>query len=562
MSYTKTNWVDNTTPINETNLNKIEQGIYDNSLVVDAVTNTLNPTDTETYKTAELTEGQITDVIGVNDIVIKGQTEQDGIPTPSAPVDINVVSGSNVIEISNKNLINISNFVTTNVGITITKIGAKWIINGTATADNIFKFEPISAKNLNGKYALSINYISGSMSGNPNFNVRNKSTDSVILFTSLTTSNTSNTATLNTAIKFGIYITRGSTFNNYTFYPMLETGSTATTYEPHQGKELPLDLPVENLFGGTLEQGGFDAIGLNVPNSIRIRSQNYTEVKENQIYTISTTEYNTTKGTILINISFYTENDYSTARISESGWKSLPYTFTTPENCKFIRFIFKITSSLGDSVIVDTDVNNVQLEQGSKANAYTPYGTDPIELCKIGNYQDYFYKSGSKWYLHKETIKTIINGSADQTIDYSNYLNALVYTNSNIANVSQSSLGNIICNRAVEIARNTVTTNNGICLNDVANRIVIKFDGVSSYNTEALAREYFANNPYEVIYKASTTTNTEITNTTLISQLEAIYNAPLYEETNITQTNNDLPMVLDITACKDNINGIKAFIRK
>lgn len=101
--YTKTNWVDNTTPIDKTNLNKIEQGIYDNSLVVDAVTNTLNPTDTETYKTAELIEGQITDVIGVSDIVIKGQTSQDGTPTPSAPVDVNVVSGSNVINTSNKN---------------------------------------------------------------------------------------------------------------------------------------------------------------------------------------------------------------------------------------------------------------------------------------------------------------------------------------------------------------------------------------------------------------------------------------------------------------------------
>lgn len=30
MAYTKTNWVNDTTPINATNLNKIEQGIYDN----------------------------------------------------------------------------------------------------------------------------------------------------------------------------------------------------------------------------------------------------------------------------------------------------------------------------------------------------------------------------------------------------------------------------------------------------------------------------------------------------------------------------------------------------
>lgn len=113
MAYVKTNWVDNTTPIDKNNLNKIEQGIYNNSLVVDAVTNTINPTDTTTYKTAELTEGQITDVIGVNDIVIKGQTEQDGEPTPSSPVDVNVVSGSNVINTSNKNLFDVKNYVST-----------------------------------------------------------------------------------------------------------------------------------------------------------------------------------------------------------------------------------------------------------------------------------------------------------------------------------------------------------------------------------------------------------------------------------------------------------------
>ena len=476
--YTKTNWVDNTTPIDKTNLNKIEQGIYDNSIVVDAVTNTLNPTDTETYKTVELTEGQITDVIGVNDIVINGQTSQDGTPTPSAPVNINVVSGSNVVNTSNK-----------------------------------------------------------------------------------------------------------------------------------------------NLFDGILENSGFQATGLNAGgNTKRIRSKNYTRVKENQTYTINITEYNTTKGTISITISYYNKNDYSTARLSESGWKNLPYTFITPENCKFIRFLCKITSSSGESEIIYTDVNKAQLEQsstattyephqgkelpldlpvenlfdknnitdgqfinadgtlsasvnyvttdfipitpnakyylpktstrrlkyfnsnkqvlsssdwdiassisgqvlttpanayyvrfsidksqnnintfqfeqGSKANAYTPYGTEPIELCKIGNYQDYFYKSGSKWYLHKGVNK------------------------------------------------------------------------ITSYNGETITTSYISttgelSTGAKVYYALATATNTEITNTTLISQLEAIYNAPLYEETNITQTNNDLAMILDITACKDNINGIKAFIRK
>ena len=43
MAYTKTQWVNNTTPIDETNLNKIEQGIYDNSLKLETqIVNTAN----------------------------------------------------------------------------------------------------------------------------------------------------------------------------------------------------------------------------------------------------------------------------------------------------------------------------------------------------------------------------------------------------------------------------------------------------------------------------------------------------------------------------------------
>lgn len=347
MAYTKTNWVNNTTPINETNLNKIEQGIYDNSLVVEAVTNKLNPTDTETYKTAELTEGQITDVIGVSDIVIKGQTLQDGEPTPSAPVDVNVVSGSNIVYTSNG-------------------------------------------------------------------------------------------------------------------------------YEPHQGKELPLDLPVENLFDGELELGTFDENGTPISTTKSVRIKNYIQVKPNTTYTISN--------------NFNYQSVIQTYNSSKAFIRSLGNisTFTTDSNTYYIKW----RSSLN---LNENNLNvKFQLEQGSKANAYTSYGTTPVELCKIGDYQDYFYKSGSKWYLHKEINK------------------------------------------------------------------------ITSYNGETITTSYISTtgelSTGAKVYYVVTPTDTKITDTTLISQLEAIYSAPLYEKTNITQTNNDLPMVLDITACKDNINGIKALL--
>lgn len=371
--YTKTQWVDNTTPIDKDNLNKIEQGIYDNSLVVDAVTNTINPTDTETYKTAEITEGQITDVIGVNDIVIKGQTEQDGTPTPSAPVDVNVVSGSNVINTSNKNLFiptliyNNRQINQNNCTITLNKDEFEFTASGTdmyfgyigSTGTTFANTYGVLYKVLNNK---TIRFTLTNTTFNKNYIVKYDKDKKILGYQQFNSN--SGTITFTDDVKYYSFrIGYGSAVSGtiYKTKIQVEQGSTATTYEPHQGKELPLDL-----------------------------------------------------------------------------------------------------------------------------------GT--IELCKIGDYQDYFYKSGSKWYLHKEVNK------------------------------------------------------------------------ITSYNGETITTSYISTtgklSTGAKVYYVVNSTNIEITDTTLISQLEAIYNAPLYEQTNITQENNDLPMVLDITACKDNINGIKAFIRK
>lgn len=425
--YVKTQWVNNTTPINDTNLNKIEQGIYDNSLVVDAVTNTLNPTDTETYKTAELTEGQITDVIGVNDIVIKGQTEQDGTPTPSAPVDVNVVSGSNIVYTSNKNLLSFPNIENTNNGITYKISNGILKLSGTATGaiainSPIFNLAA-------GTYMFTRN-ISGNLNGSWQTYIRDVTTGD----SSLVAGNGNFTITETKQVQFRLFMNSGVNGTDITFYPMLEVGSTATTYEPHQGKELPLDL-------------------------------------------------------------------------------------------------------------------------GS------------IELCKIGDYQDYFYKSGSKWYLHKEIGKVVLDGITQGK--------RLIIKHSSITSETK---GFYQFNIADKIAGTNGATNLGISNyfkfvgSNAQNAFNNNTSGIWWENTRSFyfileettvkdANNWLDTHNTTIYYVLETATNTEITGI-LKEQLEAIYNAPLYEQTNITQTNNDLPMVLDITACKDNINGIKAFIRK
>jgi len=246
----------------------------------------------------------------------------------------------------------------------------------------------------------------------------------------------------------------------------------------------------------------------------------------------------------------------SSKSFSEVLWYNTSYkgkwTFTTSSVEYYLKFTAKQSNSWDLSSI------EFQLEEGSKANAYTPYGTDPIELCKIGNYQDYFYKSGSKWYLHKEVEKVVLDGSESDfsTVGSSgNYYRISLLNVNNIKNFGSQRTTNIFINN---FSKSTVDNYNSVFQYE---------DDIYFYLPEGMSTkqafvDLLSSTNSVLYYVLNNTTDTEITDTTLISQLETIYNAPLYEQTNITQENNDLPMVLDITACKDNINGIKAFIRK
>lgn len=557
MSYTKTTWVNNTTPINDTNLNKIEQGIYDNSLVVDAVTNTLNPTDTETYKTAELTEGQITDVIGVSDIVIKGQTEQDGTPTPSDPVDVNVVSGSNVINTSNKNLLNINNAIAFRAcTIQLQNNSIKIITDGSNNA--IVKIPCVLTA---GNYYLHFE----SNANIVNVAFYNSNGEKIIA----NNPSSSKAITLSDNLAY-ININLSNVAGTYTlaFNKLyINLGSTDLSYEPHQGKELSLDLPVENLINltnGTYSNNGVEAIVNNgeiTLNGTANTNNSYINIPFSQ-----TIEPNI-EYTLSINNNFTTSNTSDGLRLSTND--DTRGSFTALNRTKTFTFQDALASNqITIRLMAGSTVRNgklkVQLEQGSKANTYTPYSTEPIELCKIGNYQDYFYKSGSKWYLHKEIEKVVLNGSENWELknnDGTNYC----YSISSITDYMHGTLSNYGYSNMFVVGRaygfdDALSRGKGLWFYSTSGSNVLYL--VSTETSVANLKTWLASNNVTLYYILATVTDTEITDTTLISQLEAIYNAPLYEQTNITQTNNDLPMVLDITACKDNINGIKAFIRK
>lgn len=92
---------------------------------------------------------------------------------------------------------------------------------------------------------------------------------------------------------------------------------------------------------------------------------------------------------------------------------------------KTATFTLSEETSLWFSAYLNTNVSfknlkgRFQLEKGSSSTAYEPYQSQSrtislgsLELRKIGNYQDYIYKSGDDWHVHRETNKSAYSSSS------------------------------------------------------------------------------------------------------------------------------------------------------
>lgn len=180
-----------------------------------------------------------------------------------------------------------------------------------------------------------------------------------------------------------------------------------------------------------------------------------------------------------------------------------------------------------------------QLEKGLKVNSYTPYGTTPIELNKIGTYQDYIYKDSDKWYLHKEIGKEVLDGSEswEQNGENDTY-GQFIY---NVEGKANGTL-NLLCNRFVNESGANGNYIYGRTSNNRTSITIAK--SICAYNVNTF-KTWLANNNTYFYFLLATPTNTEITYTPLIEQLESIKNAMSKEgTTNVNQVNNDAPFII------------------
>ena len=106
---------------------------------------------------------------------------------------------------------------------------------------------------------------------------------------------------------------------------------------------------------------------------------------------------------------------------------------------------------------------------------------------------------------------------------------------------------NAVFTTLTSIMNNTSSEGAGIAINTMGTCSTLFLQRASFSNlTQTQWIENYPNLIFELYYGLQTSETIEITETTLISQLEAIYNAKLQSGTNtITQTPSDLPFYLN-----------------
>lgn len=471
---------------------------------------------------------------------LSGNTSQAGTPTPDAPQPIHTVSGDNEIIVSGKNVFDISD------------CSSLLIYNGTSQSFNngVVTITKTSKSGLGGayiplsvtgkKYASLLNHqwiisVEAKASVATTASIGFEGSSLRVQNVSVGTSWARYTATA-TPTRMGAFVfyAQASTVTMDVRNIQVEIGSSATEYESYTKQNYSLILPVENLFDvSTSLTKKYITTSGTVGSSDDWSASDYIPVYANTQYTLSGV---TNAGTTARHAFYNSSKTYLSNVVGTT------YTFTTPANAAYVRI----------SVRSETPTT-VQLEKGSKANTYTPYGVRPIELNKLGtgdNNSDYFHKEGNKWYLYKVTNSQTVSSIGSYYGSAGSGYGGGAITISDMLSDGRT-LG--FCNKFVPFSTPSSATTSGVCFG--ASNQIFYFVTETSRFASADKRgvnSWLINNPLEIVYKLSSPTDTEITYAPLIAQLNNLETAQSSPNkiTNIVQENSDLPF--DITYSESN----------
>ena len=348
----------------------------------------------------------------------------------------------------------------------------------------------------------------------------------------------------------------------------IELGSTATSYEPYVGG-LPSPSPdyPEPISVVTGEQ----TITVTGKNLIDVKSLTFKEKGNVSSYTLADGELTITPSSAssTMYVGFYLSQAIPAQQITLSGnsfgstivlrnsantnvanFGNTNSTRTLSDTAAIIYFNFGAT---GSTTPFTVNLNTLQLEKGSTTTAYEPYrghsytiSLGAMELCKIGTAQDYIWKDGADWKIHKEWGKAVYNGTEPSWIkgstgtaqnvyiveqpdaqkplviagrcDYFTWTSN-VYTDGTVGFVISPKSKNV---QAVRFGLGTTTS----------------FDSLPKWTT------WLSTHNVTVYYALNTATDTQITDAGLIAQLDALEGAIAPSKTPVVTVTGTLPAIV------------------
>jgi hypothetical protein len=395
-----------------------------------------------------------------------------------------------------------------------------------------------------------------------------------------------------TVVSFGNYFYKSGgvlpTYTNLKGRFQLESGSTATSYEPYVGgipapnPDYPQDMQVVtgeqnvNVHGKNLAYTGWAQdfvarIGATVDAKLETvdgrscvwwkANAGYgsydtkyifkTDFKENTQYTVS---FDIKPSAMFSNICFeYTDGTTVSfgGGLTPGEWRHISRTSTAGKTLKNLHAYYQNGG-------VYADINTFIIEEGATESPYEPYqgatytvDLGSIELCKIGDYQDYIYKSGDDWYVHKETWNYTFDGSSDEQWVRSGQSTSTNFVAA-MANLQSFAMigGNADSGYCNYFDFATSLGDNKVILSGYQNGgyrfLLYRFTSGSTVTDLTSFITWLGNNHLKMVLVLSTATDTKVTDATLIGQLNTVHEWLTRYGYNATVVGN-LPIIIDKT---------------
>lgn len=238
----------------------------------------------------------------------------------------------------------------------------------------------------------------------------------------------------------------------------------------------------------------------------------------------------------LANSTLYSTTNINTETSNLLPYIDLQYNVVTPAPSPSRPSVVNVVKGENTLTISNSDDTQSQTYQVN-----LPSG---LELCKISTYQDYFYKDNGNWYKHSEVSKLIYNGSETENWSLNEVSSSYETTRFRMPKtdgVEFNAYFNNFMNRTSTSGSGDYEygyiTSNYIYISINRNRL--------NGNTATDFKTWLSQNNVIMYYALNTPTNTQITDTTLITQLDNLQKAISYDsQTNISQTNEDKPFII------------------